>query len=169
MLSLLNGYDYSFWKEKMSVSVSIDIRLTEPKNGRLARIDIVKVLIDYGWTLYHEGLISYQPSGSKSITDWKYASLNFEDLSKIFTMKQSSHEINGVMMTWANTGIGGDFLFWPEEISNETFSLNLQAIRQKINLGGNYSITAFQWYLEKLLPPLNEAFGVESFSCQEHK
>ena len=152
----------------MSISASIDITLSKFNNRRCSASSITKVLMEHGWNLYHNNNINYQPIGSKEIVPWVYESISFESLTKILDTKENLHEINGVMMTWNNTEVGGDFLFWPEG-TPRTFSLNLNAFKPMIQLQEWYEIIDFQWYLEKLLPPLNDEFGVEYFSCKQSK
>lgn len=91
--------------------------------------------------------------------DWKYASLNFEALIDIFKEKEIKKETTGVCLFWKNTSIGGSFSFFYDN----TFSININEDRQLIPLAENYKITNFQWYLEKILPPLNNCFGIDFF------
>lgn len=145
----------------MSVSVSIDVCLKDAKKNRYPTVDIVRVLMENGWRLYFDSVICYKPLGSE---EWSYGAIDFSDLAKIFVMKEAAHESNGVMMNWQDTEIGGDFFFRPDEISDKTFSLLLNAERPTVSLYPGYEVTDFQWYLERLLPPINDAFGVECFS-----
>ena len=152
----------------MSISASIDITLKDLNNTRCLAVEVIQILMNCEWNLHHNGDISYQPIGTKKIVTWEHRAITFEDLTKILKIKEDAHEINGVIITWKDTDIGGDLLFWPKKISCKTLSLNFNAFRPTIKLQENYEITDFQWYLEKLLPPLNDAFGVEYFSFEQH-
>jgi len=153
----------------MAISASIDITLNKINREKISTFNIVKELIDYGWEINHNDVISYQQLGAKDITPWINNSITIEELQEIMVEKDSRDEINGIMMTWQQTEFGGDFLFWSRETSHTTFSLNFNAFRPMINLQNNYEIIDFQWYLKRLLPCLDASFGVESFSFEQHR
>ncbi|MBD3231043.1 hypothetical protein GF322_00070 [Candidatus Dependentiae bacterium] len=143
----------------MSVSANIDIHLATKKST----IEIIKILTDSGWNIFHNGYIEYLPLGDKDDFDWQTEKISIEHLMKILQAKQNANEVIGIIMTWKDTGIGGTFLFWTSE-KYETFSLGIGIERQKIELIDDYEITNFQWYLPKLLLPLNADY----FSFYEH-
>jgi hypothetical protein len=148
-LQILKGFN-------MSVSASIDIILSEKKTA----VEIINRLMNFGWTLAtKDGYIGYLPLGDKDDFHWQAEKISFEALTKILHEKERANEIVGVTMTWKDTEIGGSFLFWRND-SLETFSMCTDGNRQRTILDGNYEITDFQWYLAKLLPPLD----VEYFS-----
>jgi hypothetical protein len=151
----------------MSVSASINVHL--PKNGIIHKpaIEIIQVLISSGWTLSHNGYIGYLPLGDKDSFDWQEKEINIETLTDILKAKEDANEIVGVIMTWQNTEIGGTFLFWTNE-KYETFTMGISIDRQTMALDDDYKITNFQWYLSKLLPPLNKVWTVEYFSFEQH-
>lgn len=151
----------------MSISAGISIRLSDGNRSKSA-VNIIKVLIDSGWNLFHDGYISYLPIGDKDDFDWQAKkAMSFEKLTKIIEIKEKTEEVVGVIMTWQNTDIGGTLLFWPEDSLN-TFAMNITINRKKTKLADDYEITDFQWYLPKLLTPLNKVFEVEYFACDEH-
>ena len=151
----------------MSISAGISIRLSECAQPRSA-VDIIKVLIDFGWNIIHDGYISYLPFGDKDDFDWQAKrNINFESLIKILESKEQAEETIGIIMTWKNTDIGGTFLFWSKN-ELDTFSMNITVDRQKTTLTNDYEITDFQWYLPKLLIPLNKVWTVEYFSFDQH-
>ena len=150
----------------MSKSISISITLEKHNLKQIKTMKIIQALIKYGWTLYHNGYINYKPLGSE---DWVVNILDLKSLAGILTAKEANREIIGIMMKWRLSDTGGDFLFWPEEGTYEAFSLSVNPFRPEITLADNYEVTDFQWYLEKLLPPLNDLFGVKSFLCEEHR
>ena len=153
----------------MSISASIDLHLTGIKHNQKSSIEIIDILIASGWTLVHDGYVTYLPIGDKDSFNWKSTlGMEHQDIEDLMDAKRKANEIIGVTMTWKDTQRGGSFLFWPEG-TYETLSLNLHAFRPTKKIAKNYEVTDFQWYLEKLLPPLNDAFGVEYFSCEEHR
>ncbi len=151
----------------MSVSTSIDIHLSKNEKMHRPTIEIIKVLINFGWTLSNNGYMGYLPLGDRDDFDWQEKEINFETLTNILKAKEEANEVVGVIMTWKNTGIGGTFLFWTNE-RYETFTMGISVNRQVITLQNNYKITDFQWYLPKLLIPLNKAWIVEYFSFYQH-
>ena len=153
----------------MSASASIDISVA---GNNVSAIEIIQVLMNSGWTLVHNGYINYLPLGNKDDFDWQAnKDINIEELNQILQAKKEQKEIIGVRMTWQNTDIGGDFLFWPKNNnvnSLETFSLNFDGNRQKIKMENNYELTDFQWYLSKLLPQLSKILKIEYVSFDHY-
>jgi hypothetical protein len=154
----------------MSISASLDIILQTSNNEEAHAFDIINILSGAGWSFINNAYISYLPLHDNDEFNWKTEkNIAAKELEKLLISKEKANELVGILMTWANTEIGGDFLFWPKEVSNKTFSVNLNAFRPMVKLNSNYEIIDFQWYLEKLLPPLEEAFGVESFLFEQQR
>ena len=149
----------------MSISATINIHLIKRKIQCTSTLDVIKGLVNSGWSLTHDKYTSYLPLGDKDDFDWQSEeNMDFASITRLILAKKASGELVGLILTWKATGIGGVFLFR----SDESFSMGISINRQKIVLKNNYVITDFQWYLERLLPPLNDAFGVEYFSCDQH-
>ncbi len=153
----------------MSVSAGIKVRLIQCKKGtEIFSIEVVKILNTAGWTLFRSGKASYLPLGDTEFLDYRYGeAIEYEQLVSIIEKKEQLGELVAIDLFWKDTFIGGTFRFDPDSCYSE-IRINVSSDRQIIQLNENYSITNFQWYLEKLLPPLNDAFGVEYFSCKEH-
>ncbi|MFC1894870.1 hypothetical protein ACFLYH_02880 [Candidatus Dependentiae bacterium] len=151
----------------MSVSASIDIILSEYGKDNQYAIEIIKVLMEFGWVLSHDGYVGYLPLGDKDDFDWQEKEISIERLTGILKSKQDAGEIVGITMSWKDTEIGGDFLFWPKD-NLHTFSMNMDGNRRIIKLDSDYEVTDFQWYLPKLLLPLNKVWTVEYFSFDQH-
>lgn len=151
----------------MSISANIDIHLSKVIKKHRSAIEIIQELTDFGWTLSLNGYVGYLPLGDTDNFDWKEEKITVEVLNEIIKEKIVLNEVVGVIMTWENTGIGGTFLFWTDE-KYETFSMNTSINRQEVVLEIDYKITDFQWYLPKLLVPLDEIWGVEYFSFYHH-
>lgn len=149
----------------MSLSVSIDIHLKQSES--ISALKILDVLIKFGWTLIQNGEASYLALGDKDDFNWQLGmSTTLKELNNIFRKKEVEKEIVGVIMNWQNTTIGGSFLFWPQD-NYEKFSINLDAYRQTVIWPPDYEVTDFQWYLKKLLPPLNAVWPIEYFSFDQ--
>jgi hypothetical protein len=151
----------------MSISASIDIDLKQKSNQNISTTNILDVLLTNGWTILHDGTISYIPLGDKECSDWQINSLiSFSDLRNLIIEKEKAHEVNGLILTWENTKSGGIFLFGD---NNNSLSFIINLTRKVLKLQDGCEITDFLWYLEKILPPLNHAFGIELFSFEEQK
>lgn len=148
----------------MAVSSSITIQFCSKLV--VEQLDIIDVLNNAGWTTTDHGKISYLPLGDTEMFDWQFQhDISHEELYSILNNKQAAGETIGIVMSWQNTNIGGIFLVYP----NNEISISLSINRQKMLLENKYSLTDFNWYLAKLLPPLENAFGVECFSCEQQK
>ena len=101
----------------MAISASLGVYLTDNGIKRKSAIEIIQVLIDSGWILIHNEYISYISLGSSDRSNWQTTkNMSIEELMQILQKKEGKKEIIGVRMTWQNTDIGGDFLFWPKKI-----------------------------------------------------
>jgi hypothetical protein len=150
----------------MSIVASIEISLVEDKTRSISAVNVINVLKNFGWSLVHDNHTSYLPIGDKDDFDWQSEkNMDFLLLAKIIVQKEAAGELIGLILTWQTSDIGIVFLFYMDK----TISISASINRQTIALANNYAITDFQWYLEKLLLPLNEAFGVEYFSCEQSK
>jgi hypothetical protein len=127
---------------------------------------IIDNLMANGWQLNDQGKISYLPLGDKDNYDWQIQQdIDYLDLLKIVKNKELNNEPVGIIMSWKNTAIGISIIIRKEG----TLSIDLNINRQDFALNDHYKITDFQWYLKRLLPCLDDAFGVESFSCEQHR
>jgi hypothetical protein len=150
----------------MSILANITIHLKKMKSEPISVLNIIDTLLSTGWTIDDGGKVSYLPLGDNDEFDWKIReNISTKEFKEIVRKKEMAGEFIGIIMTLKDTTIGGTFLFRLDQ----AISFNLDINRREIAIGNSYSITDFQWYLEKILPPLNEAFGVEYFSCEEHR
>jgi hypothetical protein len=151
----------------MSVDAGIHVKLVNVASDYHAIIDIVKVLSATGWNIFNSGRISYMIVDQYDNYDWLSDYLTLVEFDSILKDKAQKSSSISIEATWDETGIGGPLVFRSQD-GYKNISLLLESKRRTIDLHHNYSITDFQWYLEKLLPPLNEAFGIEYFSCEHH-
>jgi hypothetical protein len=151
----------------MSINASINIGLHSNGKNNLLCSNIIQLLINEGWSLTHNNFKCYLPLHDNDVSNWTANdTLSNIELFEIIKLKEKQREVVGIMLTWQNTPIACDFLFFPENFYTK-FSINLDANRPVINLTQNLTLTDFQWYLEKILPPINEQFGIEYFACEE--
>jgi hypothetical protein len=143
--------------------MSVDATISMCLNNNYEPLDIIEILLEFGWTLNDYGGISYLPLGDVDAFNWQtQQQMTFEELKKIITSKQQTNEVVGIVMTWKDTLIGCTFLLR----KNSILSIGLGVDRQIKELNKNYQITDFNWYLEKLLLPLDDAFDIAYFSCE---
>ena len=145
----------------MSTTATLDLRIALT-NSSVATSKIIPALRGAGWSFDDNGLSSYLPIGDDNDFSWKREMVQENVLMDILRRKELLRESLGVVMTWNDSGIGGEFLFHIDG----TVSFSLSINRKK--LGGN-RITDVNWYLERILPALLEnSISVESFEYQEH-
>ncbi len=145
----------------MSRSRSININLKE----ELSSVEILKKLLEYGWTFKDCGKTTYLPIGDSEDFGWISENINKESLFKIIIEKENKKEVVGVVLTWENTEVGGSLLFW----DMKSFSLNIRTNPKFVDNLEGVDITDVSWYLENLLLPLNKNGNlVESFTYEEY-
>lgn len=133
----------------MSQDTSIDIKTDDDVN-------FFQVLIGFlntGWNLNDYGQIKYLKLGGDE-GDWVTTSLEEQDqVMEIIKQKSKLNEINGIVVMWKDTLIGGLLLYYP---GTSTKEICFQANRNRKTLNSNPSfnhIGDFSWYLERLLLP----------------
>lgn len=150
---------------KMSISASIDLAVSSRKFPKTSAIEILESLLKFGWTFNDSGRKSYLPLGDKDDFNWQMEDISSERLMSILIKKEQQNETIGVGMTWADTGIGGMILL----TNGGNLSLTLSINRKMIEDIKNDLLTDVNWYLTKLLPPLDEGgMIVESISYYSH-
>ena len=147
----------------MSVSASIDIRLIQ-KYHAIEMKHIIKTLVDYGWNIFRDGEICYSTLDIEDNFNSWLKPINLDALSNILEQKKLISNVISVQMTWENTEVGGELTFYPK-IPNISCSFNPDATRKRMPPEDPYGMTDFQWYLPKIVPPLDRKFGLEYFSC----
>ncbi len=159
----------------MSVSASFDLRVVRSSGKELAsQIEIIKALANYGWSFFRGEYVCYLPYGDNDNFNWTAEIISFESFLKILEQKEKRSELIGVSMTWKNSNIDGELLIWGAEEARKNkihtpISFNMAANRKRFISQNNYEITDVNWYMEKLLPALNQnGMYVEYFSYEEY-
>ena len=149
----------------MSMQANITLYLVKNVPSKITALRIIEVLMNAGFTLNDYGKISYLPFGDIDNFDWRIQEeIDWSILKEIIAAKELAGEVVGLVMTWQKTLIGGTLLLYPDQ--KISFGINVN--RQEKLLPGKYRITDFEWYLSKIIPPLSDEFGVQSFSfCQD--
>jgi hypothetical protein len=144
----------------MGRSASIDIRF-------LREIDVrrcIQTLIDSGWRADDGGNMVYLPQGDKDDFNWTDAQgKSREEVFAIIQDKARNGELVGIVMTWKDSQVGGEFLFFPEKLH---FSLMLSKNRKVLPSCNGFS--DYSWYLSALLPSFITAeCSIESIICED--
>lgn len=107
-------------------------------------IRILEILHKAGWNFDDYGLKAYLPLHDNGKFDWLFESISLEELFLILIKKNSLKELIGVVLTWEDSNIGGEFLL--DFDGKITVSLTIN--RRLLSNG----ITDVNWYLEKIIP-----------------
>lgn len=151
----------------MSVQASIDIEFANLPQNPKSTTDIIKMLLDNGWTLNDNGGISYLPIGDNYDFDWIMQSqILSTELMQILTEKEKQKELIGVVLTWQNTNIGGSFLFYNSNI----ISAILNVDRKILHGLNDFKMTDANWYVSRLIPIFyKNNVLIKSFTFEEIK
>lgn len=135
------------------------IRLSvQPNRDSLARLE---ALLRAGWRPDDHGLIRFLPLGDDGDYSWRQAPAG--DLAHVMNEvreKEERAETVGIVLTFEDTMIGGEWLFFPGDEVVFTPSLNRR-------VSGNHSDVG--WYLERVLAAFDDGEGlqVESWRWEE--
>lgn len=139
----------------MSKQSSLDFQLVYGKDYTI--IDLFNCLITNGWQYSEDNKVTFLPVGDDGNYDWQCEKMSLNQLQKLMENKIINNEVIGITMTWENTGIGGDYLFWPD--GNFSFIINKN---RKILID---KITDVNWYLTRIIP----VFGLGNIKLIEYK
>lgn len=123
-------------------------------------MSLLSSLIDLGWRLDDHGLVRYLAAGDEDY-DWKVTSVsNCHAVMEEIKLKVLCCETVGVVLTFGDLMIGGEWLFFTNGDVLFTPSINRQ-------VAGGYSDVT--WYLHRMLPAFEKGnMGrVESWRWEE--
>jgi len=133
----------------MSQTMTIDIKVY----GKIDMREFLLALENYGWTFNDNGQINYLPLGDEDF-DWERVSLSKkQDVLSIIVKKIAAKEMIGIVMTWQDSMIGGNFLYMPERF---TLSFSASINRQKLKNDPYDRFTSIDWYYSKILRGLSD-------------
>lgn len=69
-------------------------------------------------------------------------------------------------MFWQDAHFGGLFKFWLGD-RLETFTIDITENPKQVTIDNDYAIIDLHWYVMRLFPALNEAFGVACFEFKQ--
>ena len=141
----------------MSVSSGLYIKIAGMGYSPLR---ILENLHKAGWNFDDHGLKAYLPLYDNGNFDWIFDNISLEELFLVLNKKSSLKELIGVVLTWEDSNIGGEFLLDFEGKITVSLSIN----RCLLSSG----ITDVNWYLEKIIPFIQfDDLKVENFRFEE--
>jgi hypothetical protein len=121
---------------------TISVAVHEPQ------LVLVEALIDLGWSPIDNGGVSYLPLNDLDQFDWQHVPLEaLADVHAVLRQKAQAGETVGIVLTWAQSGVGGEFLFSPDGTTVFSASVNRKVVAAQV--------TDVTWYIERLLPALH--------------
>jgi hypothetical protein len=129
----------------MSRDIGITLTLHMPSGVR--RTDILRALLENGWSLDDAGLIRYLPLGDIEDFDWRSrpVSETVEVLAELCDKDQAG-ELLGITLLWRDTQVGGELLFAKDGAVTLTPSVNRRTLSGQV--------TDVSWYVERLMEGL---------------
>ncbi|ONG42088.1 hypothetical protein BKE30_00860 [Alkanindiges hydrocarboniclasticus] len=143
----------------MAIHAQLDIEFT----SAIMQLDLIKQLIAIGWTFNdYNNQQTYLPVHDADNYNWQSDTLDQDTLFQIFQKKYGLKENIGIVMTWKDTQVGGEFIFSINDGVQISPSINRQLIADS-------SITNISWYLERTIYLLHKkGISFISFSYLEH-
>jgi hypothetical protein len=145
----------------MSHAAGINITIS---SGTKSILELIEVFLNNGWSVKDHGHISYLPLGNEDAFNWQHIALAaWPKIVEILKQKEKNRELIGLVMTWKDANIGGEFLFFPDrERLAVSWSVNRKALKHCADF------TDHSWYLTRILAPLlKEGIVIESIQCYD--
>ena len=145
----------------MSHSAAIVIYGSPEKSKK--PVSLIRDLLASGWSYNDSGYISYLPLGDNDEMDWQRGALDdWPAIIDLIEGKVLCNELIGLSLIHGKTS-GGELLI-PSNLQTITMSLT---INRRI-LPGKFRMTDYSWYLERLLPPLEQTgYTIERVECSD--
>ena len=113
------------------------------------QIQVFSCLLEAGWRFDDNGKVVCLPLGDADQYEWDNLDTDrHRDIWDLFLRKIQLGETLGVVITWSDTMIGGEFLIEKSGLLKFSASINR---RRLVDTGAS----DVSWYLEKLLLPLD--------------
>lgn len=141
----------------MSTQATMDIFINEFDKKTYG--DIFDILISANWRNSQNNDFKMILLGDEDYYWIEYTSVPKEARTLLMN-KQKAKEVGGIELFYENTGIGIELLMFVDNRISVSFSIN-----RKTKLKAH---TDFEWYLEKILLPLEEGLEIEAFEISEH-
>lgn len=142
----------------MSISSGLYVKIVSNDNSPM---EILELLYQAGWSFNDHGLKAYLPIHDNDNFNWNFDKISDEELLLILNRKNSLREVLGVVLTWKDSNIGGEFLLDFEGGVTVSLTINRQILLE--------SITNVNWYLERIIPFIKlGGFKIENIRFEEY-
>ena len=145
----------------MSHAAGINITISSSTKNIL---ELIEVLVNNGWSVKDHSHISYLPLCDEDAFTWQHVAIAaWPKIVETLKQKEKNRELIGLVMTWKDTNIGGEFLFFPDgQQLAVSWSVNRKALKHCADF------TDHSWYLTRILTPLlKEGVVIESVQCYD--
>ncbi|RZF53644.1 hypothetical protein EXE30_06625 [Acinetobacter halotolerans] len=142
----------------MSISSGLYVKIVSNDNSPM---EILELIYQAGWNFNDHGLKAYLPIHDNDDFNWNFDAISDEELLLILNHKNSLREMLGVVLTWRDSNIGGEFLLDFEGGITVSLSINRQILLE--------NITNVNWYLERIIPFIKLGdFEIENIRFEEY-
>ena len=143
----------------MSHAAGINISMSP---NTKSTIELIEILLNNGWSVKDHGHISYLPPGDEDAFNWQHIAIAaWPKIVEILKQKEKNREMIGLVMTWKDVNIGGEFLFFPD---GQQLAISWSVNRRTLKHCADF--TDHSWYLSRILTPLlKECIVIESVQC----
>ena len=145
----------------MSHAAGINISMSSKTKST---IELIEILLNNGWSVKDQGHISYLPLGDEDAFNWQHVAIpSWPKIVEILKQKEKNCEMIGLVMTWKDANIGGEFLFFPD---GRQLAISWSVNRRTLKHCADF--TDHSWYLSRILTPLlKECIVIESVQCYD--
>ena len=145
----------------MSHAAGINISMS---SNTKSTIELIDILLNNGWSVKDQGHISYLPLGDEDAFNWQHVAISsWPKIVETLKQKEKNRELIGLVMTWKDVNIGGEFLFFPD---GRQFAISWSVNRKTLKHCADF--TDHSWYLSRILTPLlKELIVIESVQCYD--
>lgn len=140
----------------MSIQATMDICFNEIE--KKAYGDIFDILISANWKNFQNNDFKMILLGDEDYSWTNYTS-DFEEARALLMKKQKTNEVGGIELFYEATDIGIEVIFFVDNQISISFSINR---RMKLR-----AHTDFEWYMKRILLPLEERLEIEKFEISE--
>ncbi len=147
----------------MTISTSIDLKLTSREKKELSVKQVLECLLKENWTIHNNGNVMYLPIGDEGDYSWISEILDINDVNDILYFKEANNETVGIVLYEKSSLIGVQLLYFGG--NDISFNLSVNTPYNKTHM--NTRIIDANWYLERLVAPLMNEYYLEGLVIQQ--